>query len=53
MAVSDSPPDTRVAVAERLARLMPDSGDVARRKKRLRELTAYLDGLPRAQNGAA
>lgn len=39
----------RVSVAERLGRLMPDSGDVARRKKRLRELTAYLDGLPRAE----
>ena len=38
----------RISVAERLARLMPDSGDVARRKKRLRELTTYLDGLPRA-----
>lgn len=41
----------RVSVAERLARLMPDSGDVARRKRRLRELTAYLDGLPRAPAG--
>lgn len=39
----------RVSVAERLGRLMPDSSDVARRKKRLRELTAYLDGLPRAE----
>ena len=38
----------RVAVSERLARLMPDSSDVARRKKRLRELTTYLDGLARA-----
>lgn len=37
----------RVSVAERLARLMPDSGDVARRKRRLRELTSYFDGLPR------
>ena len=44
----------RVAVSERLARLMPDSSDVARRKKRLRELTTYLDGLARAStdNGA-
>lgn len=39
----------RVSVAERLARLMPDSGDVARRKRKLRELTAYLDGLPRGE----
>lgn len=38
----------RISVAERLARLMPDSSDVARRKRRLREITAYLDGLPRA-----
>lgn len=38
----------RTSVAERLARLMPDSSEVARRKKRLRDLTAYLDGLPRA-----
>lgn len=37
----------RVAVSERLARLMPDSSDVARRKKRLRDLTTYLDGLAR------
>jgi len=41
----------RIAVSERIARLMPDSGDIARRKKRLRELTAYLDGLRRAANG--
>ena len=39
----------RVSVAERLGRLMPDSSDIARRKKRLRELTAYLDGLPRVE----
>lgn len=39
----------RVSVAERLARLMPDSSDIARRKKRLRELTGYLDGLRRAE----
>lgn len=38
----------RLSVAERLSRLMPDSSDVARRKKRLRDLTAYLDALPRA-----
>lgn len=40
----------RVSVIERLARLMPDSSDIARRKKRLRELTTYLDKLPRASN---
>lgn len=39
----------RLSVTERLARLMPDSSDVSRRKKRLRELTAYLDGLRRAE----
>jgi hypothetical protein len=37
----------RISVSERLARLMPDSSDVARRKKRLRDLTTYLDGLAR------
>lgn len=40
----------RLSVAERLARLMPDSSDIGRRKKRLRELTAYLDNLPRAES---
>jgi hypothetical protein len=40
----------RTSVAERLSRLMPDSGDVARRKRRLREITAYFDGLPRAEH---
>ena len=37
----------RISVSERLSRLMPDSSDVARRKKRLRDLTTYLDGLAR------
>ena len=37
----------RLSVVERLRRVPPGETDVARRKRRIREITEYFDSLPR------
>lgn len=37
----------RASVSERLARIAPNDQEIARRKRRLREITDYFDALSR------
>ncbi|TDR93882.1 type II toxin-antitoxin system VapB family antitoxin [Enterovirga rhinocerotis] len=39
----------RISIAERLARMSPNEQEIARRRRRLREITNYFDALPRQQ----
>lgn len=38
----------RLSVAERLQRIPCSDGEIARRKRRIREITDHLDSLPRS-----